>query len=161
MDHDIMYYLAYGSNLHVAQMQRRCPGALPVGTAVLAGWRLAFRGSKTGAYLTIVPDGRARVPVGVWRITPEHEHALDFYEGFPSFYQKQEVRVLMTPLESHGGEPRWITGMVYVMDPTRPAGVPTQRYVDTCAVGYSCFGFNRAPLLRAVSASLKPRKEKK
>ena len=147
------YYLAYGSNLHVAQMQRRCPGAKAVGTAWLEGWRLAFRGSKTGAYLTIIPDRRARTPVGVWEITDEHELALDVYEGFPVFYFKREFELDMEPLRA-SDKPRRIVGMAYIMDPARPAGVPTQRYVDVCSVGYACFGFAKEPLLRAVSDAL-------
>ena len=35
-----MYYLAYGSNLNVEQMKKRCPDAVVVGTAVLDGYRL-------------------------------------------------------------------------------------------------------------------------
>ena len=147
------YYLAYGSNLHVAQMQRRCPGAQAVGTAWLDGWRLAFRGSKTGAYLTIIPDSRSRVPVGVWKITAEHERSLDLYEGCPTFYQKETRRVHLTPLTPRG-RARDIDAMVYIMDPARPTGVPSQYYVDVCSVGYDCFGFDKGILLRAVSDAL-------
>ena len=47
------YYLAYGSNLNKAQMQKRCPGAKPIGKGLLEGYELFFKGSKTGYYLTI------------------------------------------------------------------------------------------------------------
>ena len=47
------YYIAYGSNLNVPQMQMRCPHATILGTAALKGWELLFKGSKTGSYLTI------------------------------------------------------------------------------------------------------------
>ena len=153
------YYLAYGSNLHVAQMQRRCPGAIAVGTAWLDGWRLAFRGSKTGAYLTIIPDSRARTPVGVWKINATHEQALDRYEGFPTFYRKETMQVHLTPLTARG-RARDVEAMVYIMATDRPRGVPSQYYVDVCSVGYDCFGFDKALLLRAVSDALNavPRK---
>lgn len=147
------YYLAYGSNLHVAQMQRRCPGAKAIGTAWLEGWRLEFRGSKTGAYLTIVPDRRARTPVGVWEITDGHEDALDRYEGYPVFYYKRDFEIDMEPLRADD-IPRRITGKAYIMAEDRPAGVPTQWYVDVCSIGYACFGFRKEPLLRAVSRAL-------
>ena len=49
------YYLAYGSNLNLQQMALRCPMAKPVGTAVIRDYELLFKGSKTGAYLTIEP----------------------------------------------------------------------------------------------------------
>ena len=52
------YYLAYGSNLNVRQMKLRCPTARIVGTATIEGYRLMFKGSKTGSYLTIEPPAR-------------------------------------------------------------------------------------------------------
>lgn len=33
-------YIAYGSNLNLEQMRRRCPTAELVGKTVLRGWRL-------------------------------------------------------------------------------------------------------------------------
>ena len=41
------YYIAYGSNLNIQQMQMRCPYAAVLGTAELDGWELLFKGSKT------------------------------------------------------------------------------------------------------------------
>ena len=49
------FYLAYGSNLNVKQMQFRCPDARIVGTAEISNYQLLFKGSKTGSYLTIEP----------------------------------------------------------------------------------------------------------
>ena len=74
------YYIAYGSNLNIHQMRWRCPSARIVGTAELAGWRLLFKGSKTGSYLTIEPFAECRVPVAVWEVSPRDELALDHYE---------------------------------------------------------------------------------
>lgn len=37
-----MYYIAYGSNMNLAQMARRCPGARVVGMGLLRGWKLTF-----------------------------------------------------------------------------------------------------------------------
>lgn len=47
------YYLAYGSNLNERQMKRRCPDAIKVGTSFIDGYRLMFKGSKTGAWIEI------------------------------------------------------------------------------------------------------------
>ena len=85
------YYIAYGSNLNIRQMRWRCPTARIIGTAELVGWRLLFKGSKTGSYLTIEPFAGSRVPIAVWDVTPEDELALDHYEGYPSFYYKKEL----------------------------------------------------------------------
>ena len=59
------YYIAYGSNLNIWQMLRRCPGARVLGTAVLTGWELLFKGSRTGSYLTIEECGDGMAPVVV------------------------------------------------------------------------------------------------
>ena len=40
---DYVYYIAYGSNLNIAQMDERCPGAQPVCTAKLEDYELVFR----------------------------------------------------------------------------------------------------------------------
>ena len=63
------YYLAYGSNLNEEQMAWRCPTASVVGVADLNDWRLLFRGSKTGSYLTIEPCEGHTIPVAIWSIT--------------------------------------------------------------------------------------------
>lgn len=146
------YYIAYGSNLHVAQMQRRCPGAVAAGTGWLDGWRLAFRGSKTGAYLTIIPDKDSRVPVGIWKIDAEHERSLDRYEGYPTFYGKRMMRLrveLLRPTE-HAAR-RTVNAMVYIMDPRCLPGNPSRAYVQTCAIGYKCFNLPEGYLSRAVN----------
>ena len=145
------YYIAYGSNLHVAQMQRRCPGAIAVGTAWLDGWRLAFRGSKTGAYLTIIPDGEHETPVGIWKITAADERMLDIYEGYPTFYEKQTIRLrmkLLHPTERFSC--KTVNAMVYLMPLTARPGTPSQLYVNTCAVGYKCFDLPERYLSEAV-----------
>ena len=71
------YYLAYGSNLNIKQMAYRCPTARPVGTAVIKGYELLFKGSKTGAYLTIEKAENSSVPVAVWEVTDDDEKRLD------------------------------------------------------------------------------------
>lgn len=55
------YYIAYGSNLSVAQMAHRCPEAKVAGMAALKNWKLVFR-----IHATIEPcEGRV-VPVLIW-----------------------------------------------------------------------------------------------
>lgn len=147
------FYAAYGSNLNVEQMERRCPGAVAVGTASLEDWRLRFRGSKTGAYLTIEPEPGFTVQVGVWEITPADELALDRYEGFPSFYQKKTLRVKMNrPVCACNSE---VDALVYIMREDRPLGAPTMGYVQTCLDGCMDFGLDTEPLLEAVRRARK------
>lgn len=67
------YYLAYGSNLNIQQMKFRCPTTKPVGTAVIKGYQLLFKGSKTGSYFTIEKAENSAVPVAVWEVTDSDE----------------------------------------------------------------------------------------
>lgn len=76
-----MLYLAYGSNLHLLQMARRCPTAKVFGTALLNGYRMLFRGNGWGGVATVERDAESSVPVLLWEIQPADEAALDRYEG--------------------------------------------------------------------------------
>lgn len=147
------YYLAYGSNLNAAQMRRRCPDAQIVGVGEITDYRLLFKGSGSGAYLTIEAEPGFRVPVGVWSVTAADEAALDRYEGFPTFYYKTEKRVTVKPLEGTNGKTRTVKAFVYIMHEERKLGLPTVAYFDTCADGYHTFGFDVEILWEALRAS--------
>ena len=139
-------YVAYGSNMDLEQMARRCPGAVTFDKGVVRGYRLLFKGSASGSYATIEPCEGAEVPVLLWEIGPRHERALDRYEGFPTFYQKRDVAV-----ETEGGE---LTGMAYVMNPARPFGAPDEWYYDVLESAYERFGFDKAILEEALDDSM-------
>ncbi len=149
------FYLAYGSNLSVEQMLQRCPQAIYVGTGELKDYRLLFRGSLTGSYLTIERKRNRTVPVLVWMVTDEDEAALDLYEGYPRFYRKEELQVEVRSLID-GSAIGTVPAFVYVMDATRPLGRPTERYFWVCAEGYERFGFDLAILEKALRESSKP-----
>ena len=146
------YYLAYGSNLNIAQMQFRCPDAMIVGTAVIPDYELLFKGSLTGAYLTIEPKQGAQVPVGVWEVSLTDELKLDRYEGFPSFYYKKEMRIPVKDIRT--GKTKLRDAFVYIMHEDRKLGVPTESYMRTCLEGYRDFGFDPDFLLAAYDKSL-------
>ena len=58
-------YIAYGSNLNLAQMARRCPTAKVVGKGEIKDYELLFRGCRESAVATVEPKkgeiGRAHV----------------------------------------------------------------------------------------------------
>ena len=145
------YYIAYGSNLNIRQMRWRCPSARIIGTAQLDGWRLLFKGSKTGSYLTIEQEAGHSVPVAVWEVSPEDERALDRYEGFPSFYYKKEMELDITGIRT--GKIRKRKVFVYIMHEERPVGVPTRSYIQVCMEGYHDFGFDIGVLADAYDYS--------
>ena len=79
-------YIAYGSNLNLAQMAARCPSASVYAKGVLNNWELVYRGSKTNSHATIIRQHGFTVPVLVWDIQPYDESRLDIYEGYPHYY---------------------------------------------------------------------------
>lgn len=145
------YYLAYGSNLNIRQMKFRCPTARVVGTAVIDGYELLFKGSKSGSYLTIEPKEGCEVPVAVWEVQEQDELNLDRYEGYPTFYYKKEMQIVMKGIRT--GKERVRDAFVYIMHEDRPHGIPSWHYVETCAAGYKTFGFDESLLLEAIGKS--------
>lgn len=106
---DERLYFAYGSNINLNQMAHRCPAATVVGPVVLENYRLLFRGNASrNGVATIAPCEGQEVHGLLWKITPECEHSLDSYEGFPHLYDKRDVTV-----QDRDG--REFTAMVYVM----------------------------------------------
>lgn len=141
------FYIAYGSNLSVEQMKHRTPDAKIIGTSVLEGWRLLFK-----SYATIEPKEGSRVPVLIWEISEADERNLDRYEGYPTYYYKRELPVLVTPLD--GGAPRELTAMVYIMDEKYPFRMPSLYYYDVLHRGYRAFGFDLALLRQGIEDSM-------
>jgi len=134
-------YVAYGSNMNVDQMRRRCPGARLIGRGMLGGYQLSFRGRDGNCHATIDNHAAGTVPVLLWNITPEDEKALDRYEGFPSYYRKERVPVY----HNH----RFSIGMVYIMN-GGALGAPSASYYDCVLQGYRDAGIDAAPLVAAL-----------
>lgn len=149
------YYLSYGSNLNIFQMKRRCPSARIIGTSQIPDYRLLFKGSKTGSYLTIEPAEGSAVPVGVWEVSAEDEAALDRYEGFPDFYYKKELTLPIKGIRT--GKVRIRNAFVYIMHEERAFGIPSRYYMDVCREGYEDFGFDPVLLEDAFMYSLEQR----
>jgi hypothetical protein len=145
------YYIAYGSNLNIRQMKMRCPTARVIGTSEVPDYELIFKGSKTGAYLTIEPKEGGSVPVAVWETTEADEAALDRYEGCPAFYYKTELVLPIKGIKT--GKIRNRRVYVYIMHEDRLLGLPSWRYVETCLEGYRAFEFDEETLFQAVDKS--------
>ena len=144
-------YIAYGSNLNLKQMEYRCRTAKVYGKGILKGYRLLFKGSPGNAYLTIEAAGN-QVPVVIWEIKPDDEKELDRYEGYPNFYEKEEIKV-----ELETGER--VTAMVYIMtDKIKDRielNLPSKSYFEAVKEGYESFGFDLKYLHKALEASNK------
>ena len=127
-------YIAYGSNLNLPQMAFRCPTAEVAGKSELKGYELLFRGGRRGAVATVEPKDRGSVPVLLWKIRKTDEEALDRYEGYPHFYEKQLMEVELD------GKP--VSAMVNVMTPGHEFGIPSDYYADVIREGYETAGFD-------------------
>ena len=134
-------YVAYGSNLNLAQMARRCPNAKVVGCGVLKDYQLTFR-----RVATIEPQVGAITPVGVWEITPSDERALDIYEGYPSYYRKETVKVELAD--------KTVDAMVYIMNSGEPQ-MPPDGYYKVIEDGYGDVGLDIKYLLAALDDTQK------
>ncbi|GHU73645.1 gamma-glutamylcyclotransferase [Clostridia bacterium] len=139
-------YVAYGSNMNMEQMSRRCPTAMLVGRSELSGYKLLFRGSTSNAVATVEPVAGVATPVLVWRLQPEDEAMLDMYEGYPNFYRKETVRVL------HNG--KMLDAMIYIMNDGRSLGRPCAEYFAAIRKGYTDAGFDVGILREAVLNSV-------
>lgn len=127
-------YMAYGSNLNKGQMAYRCPTARPVGSALIYGWELCFRGV---ADIVKSEDPNMMIPVGIWEIEPADEYELDIYEGYresgKGLYDKINVCGIMT----------------YQMT-RRDIAKPSMEYFNTILEGYHHFGLDTSYLYDAV-----------
>lgn len=121
-------YIAYGSNLNLAQMAARCPSARIYAKGVLNNWELVYRGAKRNSHATIERRPGSNVPVLVWKIHPIDEYRLDIYEGYPRYYFKKNIMVDI--------EGRKKKAMVYIMDKRQLPGRPASSYVETIRQGY-------------------------
>ena len=121
-------YIAYGSNLNLAQMAARCPSARVYAKGALNNWELVYRGSRMNSHATIKRKAGSTVPVLVWKIQPKDEYRLDIYEGYPHYYFKKNIMVEI-------GE-RKKKAMVYIMDERQLPGRPSVSYIETIRQGY-------------------------
>lgn len=141
-------YIAYGSNLNIAQMKRRCPTAKLVGVSEIKDYELVFRGVAT-----IEKKKESRVPVGVWEIEENDEKALDLYEGYPRFYKKEDFNIDLD------GEK--IEAMAYVMTPGHRLGMPSDYYFNVIYQGYKDNGLDINVLNEAVKETARKIEEEK
>ena len=144
--------LAYGSNLNIEDMRKRCPDAEIIGTAILENYRLLFKGEEKDAFLTIEKKEGADVPVGLWKLTPSDEIALDEYEEYPQMYYKVDL-----PVKTEKGEV--IFAMAYVMrkdyEDNHEFNLPSSEYLQSVIEGYRDFNFDGGYLLDALEKSIR------
>lgn len=141
------YYVAYGSNLNVEQMGFRCPKSTIYGSGRLNDYELVFRGYNANAHATIIPKKGASVPVLVWKVPVADEKMLDRYEGYPNYYFKKDIDVII--------DGKVVTCMVYIMNLSKATNRPSLEYVEIIWQGYIDNGFDTEELFKMLKNNAK------
>jgi phage replication-related protein YjqB (UPF0714/DUF867 family) len=115
-------YFAYGSNLCMQQMARRCPGAVNPRPALLADhdWLINQRGVAT-----VEPFDGSEVHGVVWQVTDHDLATLDSAEGVPVRYRRDRL-VVHT---DQGPAEAWVY-IDHRVDPGPPRPGYLERIVD-------------------------------
>lgn len=137
------YYIAYGSNMNVEQMEYRCPTATVCGITKLKNHMLSFKGLGSTGFATLEAVEGKSVPVVIWKIRSRDEQNLDRYEGFPTHYHKKFLDVMVGN--------RKIEAMVYIMNEKAVPTAPSAQYFDVILSGYRSFCFDEYILYEALN----------
>jgi hypothetical protein len=89
-------YFAYGSNLDVNQMKRRCPESKIKVAGYLRGYRLNFTWYSPGwggGVADVVVDTQKVVWGVAYELTIKDLELLDFYEGYPEIYTRFQTSI--------------------------------------------------------------------
>ena len=117
-----MLYFAYGSNLNLFQMKRRCKDSVFLRKYELKGYKLNFRSKYRAA--DIEKSKNSIVPGALFEISKSDEKKLDVYEDFPILYKK----LYFTYYNK--------TVMTYIMVNKTEFRFPTERYLNVVKQGY-------------------------
>jgi len=128
------YYFAYGMNTNIHEMARRCPKAVNLGKCTLKGFELKFR-----RHADVDQVAGSEMEGVLWDITEDCERALDRLEGYPYYYDKIEVVVILDkPIDcmTH------IVAMAYTMTGKGPEESPSNGYEQCLIAGYTANGLD-------------------
>lgn len=126
-------YFGYGSNLWLAQMEKRCPSSIYLGVALLRGWRWII---NTRGYANIIPSPDDLVYGLVYEINAKDEANLDINEGVPYAYVKRHMQVVCSGEGSAlGNDGEVLTALVYVDMKRIKEDSPNEEYVYRMNMG--------------------------
>ena len=131
-----MLYFAYGSNLNLFQMKRRCKDCIFLKKINLKDFRLTFRSKYRAA--DIEPKKNSIVPGGLFDISKSDEKKLDVYEDFPNLYKKYYFYYYGKRV------------MTYIMVKKTSFRFPTVRYLNVVKRGYQDCKLNKKFLIKAL-----------
>ena len=132
-----MLYFAYGSNLNLFQMKRRCKDSVFLKKYELKGYKLNFRSKYRAA--DIEKSKNSIVPGALFEISKSDEKKLDVYEDFPILYKKLYFTYYNR------------TVMTYIMVNKTEFRYPTERYLNVVKQGYKDCKLNFDYLAKALN----------
>lgn len=138
------FYFSYGMNTNLMSMAQRCPGAVPLGHAVIRNYRLRF-----AVHADIVPLLGSCVNGVLWEVTDTCIESLDQTEGYPFYYDKKIVTAKYNGTD--------VEVLVYMMVPGHPDSEPGTHYYQMCTEGYLENGIPTSQLSEALDNKFKPR----
>ena len=133
-----MLYFAYGSNLNLFQMKRRCKDSVFLKKYELKGYKLNFRSKYRAA--DIEKSKNSIVPGALFEISKSDEKKLDVYEDFPILYKK----LYFTYYNK--------TVMTYIMVNKTEFRYPTERYLNVIKRGYKDCKLDKSYLIKALNS---------
>ncbi len=136
----MIYYFAYGSNLHHLQMKRRCPKCKFIKKITLKNYNLTFR-SKYGAADIEKKIGK-KVFGAMYIISKAAEKRLDIYEDYPFLYKKMYFKYKNKKV------------MTYIMPKKTKLVPPSVRYLNVIKQGYKDCKLN----MKSLNIALMPLK---
>ena len=132
-----MLYFAYGSNLNLFQMKRRCKDSVFIKKYELKGYKLNFRSKYRAA--DIEKSKNSIVPGALFEISKSDEKKLDVYEDFPILYKKLYFTYYSKKV------------MTYIMVNKTEFRYPTERYLNVVKQGYKDCNLNTEYLFKALN----------
>ena len=131
-----MLYFAYGSNLNLFQMKRRCRDSIFLKKINLKNFKLTFRSKYRAA--DIEQRKNFFVPGALFQISKSDEKKLDVYEDFPVLYKKYYFYYYGKKV------------MTYTMVTKSRFMFPTERYLNVVKRGYRDCNLDKKMLLKAL-----------
>ena len=131
-----MLYFAYGSNLNIFQMKRRCKDSKFLKKIKLKNFRLTFRSKYRAA--DIEPKKNSIVPGALFEISKSDERKLDIYEDYPILYKKIYFTYYGKKI------------MTYTMSKKTSFRYPTERYLNVVKRGYKDCKLDKKFLIKAL-----------
>ena len=132
-----MLYFAYGSNLNLFQMKRRCKDSAFLKKYELKGYKLNFRSKYRAA--DIEKSKNSIVPGALFEISKSDEKKLDIYEDYPILYKKLYFKYYNKSV------------MTYIMVDKTEFRYPTERYLNVVKQGYKDCKLNFNYLTKALN----------